>query len=298
MRLPLVVACSLLALTPVVTAGHLKIRGKRRGLQEHALLRRSNIAGSTTVLNNTADIAYYTNLTLGGQTFSALIDTGSADLWVIDTVPDAQDAGFTASVTYARGAVEGPVQFAPLKFAGQRVPNQAFIAALPTADNPPGGALIGLGPSFGSNVRLASNGNPNADPVLDRIFRQNRTTPNFLSVLLGRSDDPTDLFPGDITVGEILPGYEAISSQPQLPVSMVPINDFGDQHFQILLDRDGIIGPNGVISVTSLVSNTPDTQRATAILDTGFTIPQVPRCASILLFIKRNFTTDPPFTSI
>ena len=55
--------------------------------------------------------------------------------------------------------------------------------------------------------------------VVDRIFRQNTSTPNFISVLLGRHDDPTDTFPGDITVGDILDGYDKISSQQKLEVT-------------------------------------------------------------------------------
>ena len=55
--------------------------------------------------------------------------------------------------------------------------------------------------------------------VVDRIFRQNTSTPNFISVLLGRRDDPTDTFPGDITVGDILDGYDKITSQPKLEVT-------------------------------------------------------------------------------
>jgi hypothetical protein len=116
------------------------------------------------------------------------------------------------------------------------------------------------------------------DPILDRIFRQNRTTPNYLSVLLGRSDDPTDPFPGDITVGEIIPGYEAINDEPKLPVTEAAVFSVGDQHWQILLDNDGIIGDNGQpIPVKSQVKASTDKNRATAILDTGFTLPQVPK---------------------
>ena len=55
--------------------------------------------------------------------------------------------------------------------------------------------------------------------VVDRIFRQNTTTQNFISVLLGRYDDPTDTFPGDITVGDIVQGYDNISSQAKLEVT-------------------------------------------------------------------------------
>lgn len=62
--------------------------------------------------------------------------------------------------------------------------------------------------------------------VVDRIFRQNTSTPNFISVLLGRYDDPTDTFPGDITVGDILQGYENITSQTKLDVTQGAFSTF------------------------------------------------------------------------
>ncbi len=48
------------------------------------------------------------------------------------------------------------------------------------------------------------NNQPQGDTVLDRIFRQNVSILNFLIVLLGRSNDPAEKYPGDITMGEIL----------------------------------------------------------------------------------------------
>lgn len=62
--------------------------------------------------------------------------------------------------------------------------------------------------------------------VVDRIFRQNTSTPNFISVLLGRYDDPTDTFPGDITVGDIIDGYENITSQTKLDVTQGMLTAF------------------------------------------------------------------------
>lgn len=82
-------------------------------------------------------------------------------------------------------------------------------------------------------------------------------------------------------MGEVLPGYEDISQQPQLTVTDVPIFDTGDQHFQILLDADGIIGPNGqVIPITTEVNGTSNKKQATAVLDTGM---YTQRCCSVYL---------------
>jgi hypothetical protein len=71
---------------------------------------------------------------------------------------------------------------------------------------------------------------------MDRIFKQNISTPNFITILLGRYNDPMEKFIGDLTyaslktclclydvflsVGDIVSGYEAVSSQPQLNVTL------------------------------------------------------------------------------
>lgn len=91
-----------------------------------------------------ADISYYTNLTLGGSSYTVLIDTGSSDLWVAGSVPGSNDTGKTTGVSYAVGAVEGlspkntpnhitqlntitgPIKTALLDFTGYTVPSQAY----------------------------------------------------------------------------------------------------------------------------------------------------------------------------
>jgi hypothetical protein len=113
------------------------------------------------------------------------------------------------------------------------------------------------------------------DSVLDRIFLQNTSTENYMTILLGRSDDPTDMFPGEITIGEVVTGYENVTNQPRLPVTRVPIRDQIDQHWQTLLDKGGFIGPDGnPINATSVVDGS---RNLTVIFDSGFSLPQVPR---------------------
>lgn len=230
------------------------------------------------ILKNSDDISYYTSLTLGGKNFSVLVDTGSSDLWVGGNVPGATPSGQIAKVLYAVGGAEGPIEFADLDFLGYTVTNQAFISATGKDD---GVGLIGLGPNRGSNIKdvlKTSAGNA----VLDRIFLSNTSTPNYLTTLLGRSDDPTDLYPGDITIGELVPGFENVTQMPKIPVAQVSVRDQGDQHWQILLDKDGIIGPDGKpINVTSIVDGG---NRLNAVLDTGFSLPQVPRQISDAIY--------------
>ena len=131
-----------------------------------------------------------------------------------------------------------------------------------------------MGPNRGSNVREIID-SADGNGVLDRIFLSNTSTPNYLTTLLGRSDDPTDIYPGDITVGELVPGFENITTMPKLPVARVSLREKIDQHWQVLLDKDGITGPDGkVINATSIVDGG---KRLNAVLDTGFSLSQVPR---------------------
>ncbi|KAI8978776.1 acid protease [Trametes punicea] len=265
---------------PGAHAARLTLRGRPRQRRVgNGLDRRASIVGNTSV-GDAGDIDYSTDITLGGKKFSVLIDTGSSDLWVAGSVPNTQQTGRSAQVQYAVGEIEGPILTASLEFAGYTVDNQAFINASPSSSNPAGTGLIGLGPSSGSQVQ-STIGSSAGDPTLDRIFQQDTSTPNFITVLLGRIRDPTDSPTGDLTVGEVLPGYDQITSQPKLPVSAVASSDSGNQHWQILLDADGIIGPAGdniidELNIETAVSSTSNKKQLTVVLDTGFSLPQVP----------------------
>ncbi|KAF9646038.1 acid protease [Thelephora ganbajun] len=257
---------------------HLKVVGKPNpyNLRHN---KRGNIIGSST-LSNSGDVSYYANITLGGASFSVLIDTGSSDLWVAGSIPSAKETGKNSGVDYAIGSVRGPVKLANLNFTGYIVNDQAYLEVTPDKTNPEGLGLIGLGPNKGSNVFNAVGSSAGA-AVVDRIFRQNTSTPNFISVLLGRYDDPTDTFPGDITVGDILQGYEKITSQTKLEVTQVSVLESGAQHWQTLIDENGILGPDGQpIALTTVVAKTANGNRLTAVFDTGFTLTQVPKSLS------------------
>jgi len=187
-------------------------------------------------------------------------------------------------VTYAVGQASGPVMTAPLVFAGYTIPNQAFIQVTPDTQNLQGSGLIGLGPNGVSNVFHDLNESPVGHTVLDSLFLQNPQTPNILTILLGRSDDPSDQFPGDLTVGETIPGYDDITNQPKLDVTKVAASN-GNQHLQVLLDQNGITGPDGnPIPVTSGVKATKNKNQATVIFDSGFTLPQVPKSVSDAIY--------------
>jgi hypothetical protein len=263
-----------------VAALHFSINGKPTYSQFY---KRDHISG----LDNALNLNYFTNITLGEQQFSVSIDTGSSDLWVAGNIVNSNDTGVSTGVQYAVGNVYGNVRTAPLTFLNFSVPGQAFIQVNSSSTYPAGQGLIGLGPNVGSNVHDALKKQPQGDTVLDRIFRQDPSTPNILTVLLSRSNDPTEQYPGEITVSDILPGMQNISNQPKLTVKSVPSSRSGDQHWQVLLDPDGIIGPDGQPMVLSTkVSGTTNSSSLTTIFDTGFTLNQVPKNVSDAIYSR------------
>lgn len=248
----------------------------RRGPSARHLHKRGTIAGSTS-LDDANNIAYTLNLTLGGSQFEVQIDTGSSDLYVAGNVPGSKNTGKTTSVTYAIGEAEGPIKTATMDFLGFTVENQAFLDLTANSQNQTAGSgLIGLGPHTGSQIQEVL-GNGSGDPPLDRIFQLDKSTPNYITVLLGRADDPKDPIQGNLTIGEVLPGYSNLTSQPQLNVTVLPNTEAVGQHWQTLLDADGIIGPNGkVVDVTTGVASTSNDKQLTVVFDTGYTLAQVP----------------------
>jgi hypothetical protein len=192
---------------------------------------------------------------------------------------------------------QGPVRFADLTIAGITVPNQAFSAfscfsflpssnhclpvlpvqVVPSSDAPEGTGLIGLGPHVGSSIRDALNSSA-GDPPLDRIFNQDLSVANYITLLLARPNNTAGDYTSEMTISEILPQYQDIANQPKIPVTIVPSQVSSQQHFSILLDSNGIIGPNGKsIQTNSNATAAPnyDPHRFQTVIDSGFTLPQL-----------------------
>ncbi|KAG1855897.1 aspartic peptidase domain-containing protein [Suillus tomentosus] len=261
---------------------HLELHGKT-GISRSKLQRRTSISGLESTVEDDQNIQYMTNITLNGQLFGVLIDTGRkvnysqaiSDLFVTSQVPGAVDEHYQAEIGYASGGAAGEVFSATMGFAGYQIDAQYFIFANSTDGFTQSvDGLIGLGPYTGSVIRFIG-GTAAADPPLDRIFRSNDTISNFVAILLDRSDDPDEPYPGDLAIGEVLTEYEDIQTQPQHPVTSVMVP--GNQHWMTLLDENGIIGPDGKpITIKTQVTDTPYPNNATVVFDTGFTFPQVP----------------------
>jgi len=220
--------------------------------------------GSGIPLNNIADLSYYVQITLGGQAFSVLVDTGSSDLWVAGSVVASEDTGIDSSISYAAGNVNGSIKTGTLEFAGYTILNQVFLEVKPNAVNKIGSGIIGLGPTTGSFLYLDLQSLA-GEAVLNHIFMQNLTTPNYFTILLGREHDIEPNPSGSLTIG--------LS------------NHAGDHHIQVLLDEDGIISPNGQrIPLTTEVSGTINKKQATVLIDCGFSLPQVPQSVSDAIY--------------
>ncbi|KAF8993161.1 hypothetical protein BDZ89DRAFT_1172778 [Hymenopellis radicata] len=199
----------LILLFRTCNAYRFQLQGRR-----HAPRRRGNMNGSLALMN-TNDVFYLTNLTLGGDDFLVVIDTRSSDLWVSPpnggTVPNSADTGHNTSIVYVSRSASGSIKVADMAFAGFTVKDQPFleVPAYMNVVGVPG--VIGLGFNTQTELDSAVGHGP-----LDRIFLEDLTIPNYITFLLGRSLDD---FPGDMTVGSVLEGYEAVLKEPQVPLN-------------------------------------------------------------------------------
>ena len=156
-----------------------------------------------------------------------------------------------------------------------------------SSDTPDGTGLIGLGPSDGSKI-LATVKSEAGDPPIDSIFRQDTSTPNFMSVLLSRPNDTEESYTGQMTISEIIPQFQKVTSQPKVQVTILQSNLSSDQHFSVLLDSNGITGPDGNAIKTksgTTLGPTHDPSQLVAVFDTGFSLPQVPECVPCLVLV-------------
>lgn len=115
--------------------------------------------------------------------------------------------------------------------------------------------------------------------VPDRIFDPavNPGIPNILTLAYDRvlSDDKGAVSQdaGQLTFGTVLEGFERVQAQPKLPISRDP-STILHQHWEVLLDADGITGPDGKrIRTKSIFS---ESSQLRAFFDSGFTFPSVP----------------------
>jgi len=143
--------------------------------------------------------------------------------------------------------------------------------------------LIGLGPNSGSKIWDKID-EPSGYSVLNRIFVENSVSSPSITFYLDRANGTAVSNTGMLTIDEVLPQYSNITSHTKLMVDKVHRLTDADQHWQVLTDSNGIIGPDGnTITLDSIVPSVPDGQLV-AVLDSGFTLTQVPRYVSDAIY--------------
>jgi hypothetical protein len=143
--------------------------------------------------------------------------------------------------------------------------------------------LIGLGPNSGSKIwdKISET---SGYSVLNRIFVEKPVSSPSITFYLDRANGTVVSNTGMMTIDEVLPQYSNITSYTKLMVDKVHRLTDADQHWQVLTDTNGIIGPDGnTIALDSIVPSAPDGQLV-AVLDTGFTLTQVPRYVSDAIY--------------
>lgn len=143
--------------------------------------------------------------------------------------------------------------------------------------------LIGLGPNSGSKIWDKID-DASGYSVLNRIFVDNNVSSPFITLYLDRANGTAVSNTGVLTIDEVLPQYSNITSYPKLMVDTVHRLTDADQHWQVLTDASGIIGPDGNnLTLKSFVPSAPDGQLV-AVLDSGYTLTQVPRYISDAIY--------------
>lgn len=105
---------------------------------------------------------------------------------------------------------------------------------------------------------------------LGNIFHQNKSLPNFITIMLGRSGDLDDTTDGMFTISEYIDGYENIEQTPKL----ARYDGGGSSRWSILLDSITVNGEK--VALNSSTDGVPKGKSIT-VLDTGATQAQVPR---------------------
>ncbi|RPD74329.1 acid protease, partial [Lentinus tigrinus ALCF2SS1-7] len=230
---------------------------------------------------NSADLEWFTAITLGGSQYYVLVDSGSADLWVAGTVSASNDTDLSSSVRYVDGTVAaGQVRTAILELGGVSISSQAYIEQQVDAEHPTGYGYLGIGPSTLSSIKDVFN---SASP-LDNLLDQNKLE-RYMTILLNRTEDASNRILGQLTIGEMQPGLERVKDMPKLIVN----NSAPGGHWLASLDPGGILGPDG--AVIKATQNKP----LQVIFDAGYTVSRVPTPITDAIYSR---VPDAKYTSV
>ncbi|KAI0666647.1 aspartic peptidase domain-containing protein [Trametes maxima] len=225
-----------------------------------------------------ADEGYTIDITLGGQNFTVILDTGSTDLWVDASGLEMHTTNVTdlnVDFSYAIGEVQGNIAFADLQIGPYFIPNQVYVNASKASDMPPGvNGIIGM--AFDTTsiyVKLLESWGRDTAGILGRapmtnLLAQDPSTPGFFDLRLGRQSINGTEEDGHLFIGQHLTGATAVTKAPKIP--RVDYN-----HWTLLMDGMKINGRPYTGFSKSVQKSVPEGKVAT-VLDTGFTYSQLP----------------------
>ncbi|KAJ7108991.1 aspartic peptidase domain-containing protein [Mycena crocata] len=252
------------------------LHGKRLSLQRRAVSASRMITSGSGTLDNVFNQRYVSNITVNGQTFKVLIDTGSSDLWIRPSPGlTFENTGISVSDRYGDGtttSVNGTIGFASVELGGYTSDRQAFNNATSVGlglvlDLQLDG-LIGLG--FDGNraspiaaAILSNDMDPNlGKPFLFNIFEQTPQNDNFIGISLSRTDDLEGSADASFTINEIDSANGDVVQSPELP--LVPGTN---GRWSIAIDGISVDGVDLTLP-KSAVAGSPD-GKIVALMDTG-----------------------------
>jgi len=243
-----------------------------RGQQTGATLEAISNVNLTGTLDR-VDIRYVANVSVNGQNFRVLIDTGSSDLWIVPPQDfQFKDTGIPVDDGFTGGDVSGTIGFASVELGGYTFDSQAFNSAtevgLSFVLDAGLDGLIGL--SFDGSVlspiteKLVESGmDPGlGEPFLFNIFDQTPGQNNFIGISLSRTDDLEGSADASFTINEFDPTYAAVANAPVNP--LFP----GDNGvWSILVDSISVDGTDIPLPISNVLG-APE-GKVVATMDTG-----------------------------
>ncbi|TBU56368.1 aspartic peptidase domain-containing protein [Dichomitus squalens] len=241
----------------------MSLEGLRRasGIATHGLATRAGVVD----LQNSGDLEFYMNVTLGGRSIRVLMDSGSADFWVAGEIPEAAGTPHAVAIHYQDNTVGGQVNQSTLEIGGATIVNQTFVAQPVDTLHPDGQGILGIGPTSLSSIAAAIPA-PAGNPVIDNLIALQGSGSEYVTTLISRPNNDSDVISTQLTVGEVLSDYEDVHVANRLDVS----KSGWDSHWMVALDDGGIVSPDG-----KMVKASEGTQLK-VVFDSGYTMAQVP----------------------
>ncbi|KAJ1306212.1 hypothetical protein OPQ81_010920 [Rhizoctonia solani] len=282
----------LLAAVPAVLALQIPVsRVKPRSIPQGLQRRGFGILAATgnATLTNRENNIYTTTVQVKGKDVVLQVDTGSSDTWMYATAStqglfsDAliyQDLPITLS--YGRGQVAGYVSQMTMSLAGYTVQNQSFLYVMQERDMGLIEAqltqgLLGLGFDTLSSIAGTVSqltGQSWGRTILSNIFISDPSTPNHIAFRLDRHEDGNNTDIGAFDIGTFAAGFESVNNTAEIPI--FSSNAQQNIYWNVLVDSVTLNGKaQTLISTVNRGTKTPPAGKVSAVLDTGYSLPQV-----------------------